>query len=113
MCLREWKRRDPGREVAEHETIGKYEGLLLAMKADRSVTRDQIRGIEADLRGQGVTMFPPTTSGIRAEQLWQKARATLLRGQAIEMTLCGLGLGWHRQELKRARDILVEMGLIR
>jgi hypothetical protein len=33
--------------------------------------------------------------------------------QAIEMTPSGLALDWHRQELKRARDILVEMGLIR
>jgi hypothetical protein len=75
--------------------------------------RKKIRRIETDLVDQGIKFFPATEPGGRARSLWNQIRPSLLRGGAVEITAFALGLKWHRQELKRARDILVEMALIR
>jgi hypothetical protein len=37
----------------------------------------------------------------------------LRRGAAVELTSSALKLGWHREHLRRARTILVRMGLIK
>lgn len=37
----------------------------------------------------------------------------LFRGGAVQITISVLGLEWHREELKRARNVLLEMDLIR
>jgi hypothetical protein len=83
------------------------------MSTDPTNLRERIRLTQADLARQGVALFPCTSVGQRAHTLWKKIRPHLLRGGAIQMTPSSLKLGWHRQELKRAREILVEMRLIR
>jgi hypothetical protein len=75
--------------------------------------RDKIRHLEADLVDQGVTLFPNTRAGQHAQLLWRKIKQHLLRGGAVQITTSVLGLAWHREELKRAKQVLVEMGLIR
>jgi hypothetical protein len=75
--------------------------------------RGQVKQVEADLAGQGVALFPATRNGARARRLWDRIRSQLLRGAAIQITPSVLDLNWHRQELKRAREVLVGMGLIR
>ncbi len=75
--------------------------------------RGQIRKIEANLLDQGSRLYPATRTGERARYLWLEIRPHLLRGGSVQIAPSGLGLTWHRQALKRARDTLVEMGLIR
>jgi hypothetical protein len=75
--------------------------------------REHVRQLEADLADQGVALFPNTAVGQRAYSLWYKIRPHLLRGGAVEITPSTLSLSWHRQQMKRARDLLVEMRLIR
>ena len=77
-----------------------------------AVAHKTVQQLEADLLGQGLSLFPATKAGIQAQRLWKKVKLDIGRGLAIEVTVSALGLDWHRQELKRARDILVEMGLI-
>jgi hypothetical protein len=75
--------------------------------------RGQVKQVEADLAGQGVALFPSTVVGQRAHSLWLKIRTQLVRGGAVQITPSALGLNWHRQEMKRARHVLVEIDLIR
>jgi hypothetical protein len=74
---------------------------------------DKIRELETDLRGQGIALFPNTRSGQHAELLWRKIKQHLLRGGAVHITTSILKLEWHREELRRARNVLVEMELIK
>jgi hypothetical protein len=71
-----------------------------------------IRKIETELHDQGVKLFPSTRTGDRARDLWHRIRPALLRGKAIEITCLSLRLDLHREELKRAKMVLEEMGLI-
>lgn len=73
----------------------------------------QIRELEANLREQGITLFPLSRDGHRAHLLWQKINQHLFRGGAVQITAGVLNLAWHRQQLKRARQVLVEMELIK
>jgi hypothetical protein len=75
--------------------------------------REQVKQLETDLADQGVALYPSTVVGQRAHALWCKIRPDLLRGGSVQITPSALGLTWHRQELKRAREVLVEMGLVR
>jgi hypothetical protein len=70
--------------------------------------RDRIRQVEADLYEEGVKLFPSTRAGHHAQLLQH-----LLRGGAVQITASVLKLEWHREELKRARNVLIEMELIR
>jgi len=69
--------------------------------------------IEADLLSDGLKPFPINQAGLDAYYLWRLMRRRLLRGTCLEVTSAELKLNWHRQRLKRARDTLVEMQLIR
>jgi hypothetical protein len=73
----------------------------------------KIRQLEVDLTAQGLKVFPSTKVGRRAHHLWLKLRPHFLRGGSAQITPMAVGLTWHRQELARARDVLVEMALIR
>jgi hypothetical protein len=75
-------------------------------------TRDNIRNLEANLLDQGVKLFPSGRSGQHAELLWHKIKRHLFTGGALQIRAGVLKLDWHREELRRARKILVEMGLI-
>ncbi len=76
-------------------------------------SRDTVREIEADLHDQGIKLYPPTKNGERARSLWRKIKPRLLRGGAVEITTSVLRLKLHREELRRARTILIDMGLIK
>lgn len=76
-------------------------------------TRETVKQVEADLLDQGIKLFPNTRGGEHAHVLWHRIREPLFRGAGVQIAASILGLRWHRQELKRARDILVEMELIR
>jgi hypothetical protein len=90
---------------------------LDGQKGDRcfatATARQMVRQVEADLMDQGIALFPSTAAGRRAQALWYKIKPHLLRGGSVDITPSTLDLDWHRQELKRARDVLVTMGLIR
>jgi hypothetical protein len=73
--------------------------------------REGLKRLEVDLADQGVALFASTAVGHRAYVLWRRLRQHLLHGGSVQITPSALGLTWHRQELKRARDVLVEMGL--
>jgi predicted nuclease with RNAse H fold len=75
--------------------------------------REKVRQLEADLLDQGIKLFPKTKAGVRAHALWRKIRLHLIRGGSVEITPSALSVSWHTQELKRARDVLVELELIR
>jgi hypothetical protein len=75
-----------------------------------AAAHDQVRQLEVGLLDQGIALFPSTKAGELARALWKKIRT---RVGLIEISPSTVGLSWHRMELKRARDILVEMGLIR
>jgi hypothetical protein len=75
--------------------------------------RERIGQIEADLHDQGVKLFPDTRAGQHAQHVWLRTRKHLVRGGAVQMTASVLKVGWHREELRRARNVLVEMDLIR
>ncbi len=72
-----------------------------------------IRGVEADLHDQEIKLYPSTKTGERARSLWRKIKPRLLRRGAVEITTSVLRLKLHREELRRARTILVDMGLIK
>jgi hypothetical protein len=76
-------------------------------------TRDNIRNLEANLLDQGVKLFPSGRSGQHAELLWRKIKRHLFTGGALQITAGVLKLDWHREELRRARNVLIEMELIR
>lgn len=78
-----------------------------------SEMRDRFRKIEADLRDQNIKFYPHGRSGERARSLWRQIKQQLLRGAAVEITTSALKLDWHREELRRARAVLVEMELIK
>jgi hypothetical protein len=78
-----------------------------------AAVREKIKQLEADLADQGLKLFPNTRAGQRAHLLWCRIREPLIRGVGVQITASTLRLRWHRQELKRARDVLVEMRLIR
>jgi hypothetical protein len=80
---------------------------------DISEIRDQIRKVEADLRDQGIKTYPAGTSGERARCLWLLIKQPLLRGVAVELNVSALSLDWHREELRRAKAILIDLELIR
>ncbi len=71
------------------------------------------RKIESDLLDQGIKLYPPTTAGERARTLWRHIKGQLLSGAAVEITASALRLDWHREELRRARMILIDMELIK
>jgi len=73
----------------------------------------RFRKIETDLIEQGIKLYPPTTSGERARTLWRRIKEQLLRGAAVEVTASSLKLKWHREELRRARMVLIDMELIK
>ena len=75
-------------------------------------TRDKIRHLEANLHEQGVKLFPNTRAGHHADLLWRKIKQHLFRRGAVQITTSALGLSWHREELRRARAVLIEMELI-
>ena len=72
-----------------------------------------LREIEADLHDQGIKTYPPTLAGERARMLWRLIRPLLLRGAAVEIRASALKLDWHREELRRAKAILIDMELIK
>lgn len=72
-----------------------------------------LRNIETDLAEQGIKLYPSTTAGERARTLWRRLKVPLLRGAAVEITISELKLDWHREELRRARAILIDMELIK
>ncbi len=74
---------------------------------------ESIRKIETDLLDQGIKLFPPTRSGERAQSLWLKIKPRLLRGASADITISALNLDWHREELRRAKSILIDMELIK
>jgi len=67
----------------------------------------------AQLTELGIGLFPGGRAGGRALALWSMIRGPLLRGKAVTITVNALGLTWHRMELKRARDAMIEIDLIR
>ena len=83
------------------------------MNAQIARSLQKIREIEADLHDQGIKLYPPTTAGERARTLWRLIKQRLLRGAAVEITASALKLYWHREELRRARAILIDMELIK
>ena len=91
--------------------------MLRNSKADYPRTFSELqkrfRKIEADLVDQGIKLYPHTTAGERARTLWRRIKQRLLRGAAVEITASALKLDWHREELRRARLILIEMELIK
>ena len=74
---------------------------------------ETIRQIEASLLDQGIKLFPPTRSGESARYLWLQIKPYLLRGAPVDISISALNLDWHREELKRAKTILIEMELIK
>src|SRR5690242_19037868 len=76
-------------------------------------TRDKICHLEADLHDQGVKLFPNTRAGHHAQLVWRKVKQHLFRGGAVQITTSSLKLSLHREELRRARNVLHEMGLIK
>jgi hypothetical protein len=77
------------------------------------VMRDKIHELEADLGDQGLKLFPNTRSGQHAYHLWRRIRHHLFRGGAVQITASVLKFHWHREEIRRARNVLIEMELIR
>jgi hypothetical protein len=75
--------------------------------------RGEICKIKTDLRDQRIKLYPLTTAGERARTLWRRIKLALLRGAAVELTISALKLDWHREELMRAKSILIDMELIR
>jgi hypothetical protein len=75
--------------------------------------RYKIRELEADLHQQGVKLFPNTRAGHDAQVLWRKIKQHLFRGGAVQITASSLKLTLHREELRRARNVLVDMELIK
>jgi hypothetical protein len=73
----------------------------------------RIREVEANLRDQGLKLFPKTRAGQHAQALWHRITPHLLLGGAVQITASVLKLEWHREELRRARNVLVTMGLIK
>ena len=78
-----------------------------------SAMQERHRKIEADLLDQKIKLYPASTAGERARSLWRHIKQRLLRGAAVEMTASALKLDWHREELRRARAILIGMELIK
>jgi hypothetical protein len=78
-----------------------------------AAVREKIKQLETDLAEQGVALFPSTAVGQRAHSLWCKIRPHLLRGGSIDVKCSNLKLAWHREELRRARSLLVGLQLIR
>lgn len=76
-------------------------------------TKEQLRKIEADLLDQNVKLYPATEAGERARTLWRRIKQQLLRGTAVDITASALKLNWHREELRRARAVLIDMELIK
>ena len=60
-----------------------------------------------------VGLFPRGKVGHHALILWNQIRGPLLRGDTIQISVKVLGLKMHRQQLKRARDAMIEIDLIR
>jgi hypothetical protein len=75
--------------------------------------RDKIRELEADLQDQGLKLFPNTRAGHDAQVLWRRIKQHLFRGGAVQITASALRLSWHREELRRARNVLIGMELIK
>jgi len=75
--------------------------------------RQAIRQAKADLLDQGLKLFPSTRTGHHAQLLWRKVKQHLFRGGAVQITTSSLKLGLHREELRRARNVLVDMELIK
>jgi hypothetical protein len=78
-----------------------------------SEMHERHRKIEADLVDQKIKFYPPTAAGERARTLWRRIKRPLVRGASVEITVVALGLDWHREELRRARMILIDMELIK
>jgi hypothetical protein len=74
---------------------------------------EKIRKLETDLREQGIALFPNTRSGQHAELLWRKIKRHLFRGGAVQIRRGVLKLDLHREELRRARSVLIQMELIK
>jgi hypothetical protein len=75
--------------------------------------RARITEVEADLHDQGIALFPASRGGHHAQLLWRRIKQHLFRGGAVQITTSALGLLWHREELRRARNVLIEIELIR
>ena len=112
MAATKHTRRPPAcTEFSEEMPMLNNKGL----KPDFGLTEVQARHrkIEADLLDQKIRFYPPTTAGERARTLWRHIKGRLLRGAAVEITASSLKLDWHREELRRARTILISMELIK
>jgi len=95
-------------------TLEKWDQLnALPWPADLAKHSRNIRQAEADLLREGVKPFPITQPGLDAYKLWHLIKPRLLRGLSLELTPTNLRVDWHRQKLKRARDVLVDLELIR
>jgi len=96
-------------------TVDKWHKLsaLPLWPADLAEHSKSIQQAEADLLREGVKPFPITQPGLDAYKLWHLIKQRLLRGLSLELTPTKLRLDWHRQKLKRARDVLVDLELIR
>jgi hypothetical protein len=92
-------------QKCEHESDGSERSL--------STAREKVRQLEADLVDQGIKLFPNTQVGQRAHSLWGKIKLHLLRGGSVDVRCSTLKLAWHREELRRARSLLVGLQLIR
>jgi hypothetical protein len=75
--------------------------------------REKIRAVQTRLLDEGVRLFPSARAGHHAQLLWRKIKQHLLRGGAVQITASVLKMDWHREELRRARNVLIEMELIR
>jgi hypothetical protein len=78
-----------------------------------SDTKKQLRKIETDLLDQEIKLYPATMAGEHARILWRHIKLRLLRGAAVEITVSALRLHWHREQLRRAKAILIDMELIK
>ena len=78
-----------------------------------SDTKNQLQKIAADLLDQEIKLYPATRAGGHARSLWRQIKERLLRGAAVEITASALKLDWHREELRRAKAVLITMELIK
>ena len=96
-------------------TVAKWARLnaLSCCSAELTSCWATIQRVEADLLEEGVKPFPISQAGLSAYHLWNFIKQRLFRGVSLELTPTELKLAWHRQQLKRARGVLLDMGLIR
>jgi hypothetical protein len=93
-------------------TLEKWDRLnaLPCWSADLAEPWEKTRQFEAELLQDGVKPYPISQSGLDAYNLWKLIKSRLFRGLSLELSPTELKLSWHRQRLKRARCVLMDMG---